>query len=259
MTVPVLADVAASRRELFGTQAHDVGLEAALRWARDRIAARLPGYVVTLNGSLLVQAARDPDLRALVNGAALVTADGIGVLLAARITGVPMSGRLAGIDLATALCAGAAAAGHRVFLLGGAPGVAEAAAAALRRQHPTLQIVGTHHGFFGPPEEEEVRSQIRQARPDLLLVALGAPRQERWMQLNSADLGVPVSIGVGGSFDVLAGRVPRAPRWMQRVGLEWLYRTLREPRRWSVVRTIPPLFWMAIRERWRRRAGDPHS
>ncbi|MDQ7841279.1 MAG: WecB/TagA/CpsF family glycosyltransferase [bacterium] len=257
MTVPVLVDIAASRRDLFGTQAHDVGLEAALRWARDRIASRQPGYVVTLNGSLLVQAARDPALRALVNGAALVTADGIGVILAARILGVPLSGRLAGIDLALALCAGAAAAGHRVFLLGGAPGVAEAAAVALRRHHPALQIVGTHHGFFDYQEEEAVRSQIRQARPDLLLVALGAPRQERWMQLHSADLSVPVSIGVGGSFDVLAGRVPRAPRWMQRVGLEWLYRTLREPRRWSVVRTIPPLFLMAIRERWRR-ARDPH-
>jgi len=258
VTVPSDADVAVLRRELFGTQAHDVGLEAALRWARDRIAARLPGYVVTLNGSLLVQAARDPALRALVNGAALVTADGIGVILAARILGVPLSGRLAGIDLALALCASAAAAEHRVFLLGGAPGVAEAAAAALRRQHPALQIVGTHHGFFESQEEEAVRSQIRQARPDLLLVALGAPRQERWMQLHSADLSVPVSIGVGGSFDVLAGLVPRAPRWMQRIGLEWFYRVLREPRRWSVVRTIPPLFLMAIRERWRR-ARDPRG
>lgn len=259
MTVPVRVDVADSRRELFGVQAHDVGLEAALLWAHDRIAARLPGYVVTLNGSLLVQATRDPDLRELINGAALVTADGIGVILAARIMGVPISGRVAGIDLAVALCAGAADAGYRVFLLGGAPGVAEAAAGVLRRLHPALQIVGTHHGFFDHQEEEAVRAQIRQARPELLLVALGAPRQERWMHLHSASLGVPVSIGVGGSFDVLAGRVPRAPRWMQQVGLEWLYRVLREPRRWSVVRTIPPLFLMAIRERWRRRAGDPHG
>lgn len=254
--VPVLVDVATSRRELFGTQAHDVGLEEALQWARNRIAARAPGYVVTLNGSLLVQAARDPALRALVNSAALVTPDGIGVILAARILGVRLSGRLAGIDLALALCASAAAAGHRVFLLGGAPGVAEAAAAALLRQHPALQIVGTHHGFFDPQEEEVVLEMIRQARPEVLLVALGAPRQERWMHLWSASLGVPVSIGVGGSFDVLAGRVPRAPRWMQQVGLEWFYRLLREPRRWSVVRTIPPLFLMAIRERcWR--AEDP--
>lgn len=255
MKAPELPDITASRRVMFGTQAHDVGLDAALRWARDRIAARLPGYVVTLNGSLLVQAARDPELRALVNGAALVTADGIGVVLAARILGVPLSGRLAGIDLALSLCADAAAEGHRVFLLGGAPGVAEAAAGVLRGRHPALQIVGTHHGFFNLQEEEEVCSQIRQAHPDLLLVALGAPRQERWMQIHSAALGVPVSIGVGGAFDVLAGRVPRAPRWMQGVGLEWLYRVLREPRRWSVVRTIPPLFLMAIRERWRR-GGD---
>lgn len=250
---------APARREMFGTQVHDVGLDAALRWMGDRIAARTPGYVVTLNGALLVQAARDPEVRALVNEASLVTADGIGVILAARILGVPLAGRVAGIDLAAALCARAAAAGYRLFLLGGAPGVAEATAAALRHRHPALQIAGTRHGFFGPEEEEPVVAQIRQARPDMLLVAFGAPRQERWMRRWSAALEVPVSIGVGGSFDVLAGRVPRAPRWMQRAGLEWLYRALREPRRWSVVRTIPPLFLMALRERRRRRADTIHK
>ncbi len=255
MTGPDPAGIAAARRLLFEAQVHDVGLDAALRWARDRIGTRNPGYVVTLNGSLLVQAARDPELRALINDAALVTADGIGVILAARILGVPLSERLAGIDLALALCASAASAGWGVFLLGGAPGVAEEAAAALRRLHPPLRITGTRHGFFEPEQEPGVLEQIRSALPDILLVALGAPRQERWMRRWSADLGVPVVIGVGGSLDVLAGRVARAPRWMQRAGLEWLYRVSREPRRWGVVRTIPPLFLMALRERWRPRAA----
>ncbi len=252
MTLSVAADAAPRRQELFGTQVHAVGLHGALAWIHDRIASRTSGYVVTLNGALLVQAARDQHLRDLVNGAALVTADGIGVVVAARILGVSLPERVAGIDLAVALCGQAASSRHRLFLLGGAPGVAQAAADALRARHPTLQIVGAHDGFFSSEEEAGVCAQIRAARPDMLLVALGAPRQEWWMRQWSAALGVPVSVGVGGTFDVLAGRVPRAPRWMQRIGLEWLYRMVREPRRWSVVRTIPPLFLLALRERLRR-------
>ncbi|MDR7523029.1 MAG: WecB/TagA/CpsF family glycosyltransferase [Armatimonadota bacterium] len=241
------------RRELFGTQVHALGMEGALAWIRARVAARTPAYVVTLNGALLVQAARDPELRAVVNDAGLVTADGIAVILAARILGVDLRERVAGIDLTVALCEVAAAAGYRVFLFGGRPGVADATADALRRIHPSLQVVGTHDGFYDPEDEAAIGARIRQVRPDILLVALGAPRQERWMRRWHAELGVPVSIGVGGSFDVLAGRIPRAPRWMQQAGLEWLYRALREPRRWGVVRTIPPLFLLALWERLRRR------
>lgn len=244
------------RRELLGAQVHAVTLPEAVVWVRERIARRAPGFVVTLNGALLVQAARDPVLRRIINDAALVTADGIAVVLAARILGVDLRGRLPGVDLVTALCAEAGARHYRVFLLGAAPGVAEASAQALCARHPGITIAGVRHGFFRPEEEEGVRDAIRQARPDLLLVALGAPRQEEWMHRWSAALEVPVSIGVGGTFDVLAGRARRAPAWMQRAGLEWLYRALREPRRWGVVRTIPALFLLALRERWRRlRAG----
>ncbi len=252
MTLSVVAVQAPPRCELLGTQVHAVGLDGALAWIRDRIASRTPGYVVTLNGALLVQAARDQALRDLVNGAALVTADGIGVVVAARILGVSLPERVAGIDLAMALCGRAASAGHRLFLLGGAPDVAQAAADVLRARHPSLQIAGVRDGFFSSEEEGGVCAQIQAARPDVLLVGLGAPRQEWWMRQWSAGLGVPVSIGVGGTFDVLAGRIPRAPRWMQRLGLEWLYRVSREPRRWSVVRSIPPLFLLALRERLRR-------
>lgn len=253
MTVPVGGP---PQRFVLGAQVHAVDLEGALAWIQRRIAARVPGYVVTLNGALLVQAARQPDLRDLVNGAGLVTADGVGVLLTARILGVDLRGRVAGIDLTLALLELAAAAGYRVFLLGGAPGVAEAAAAEMRRRHPALRVVGTRHGYFAPDDEPRLVDEIRAAAPDVLLVALGAPRQERWMQRWCAELGVPVSIGVGGSLDVIAGRLPRAPMWMQRAGLEWLHRALREPRRWAVVRTIPPLFLLAARERLRKAARD---
>jgi N-acetylglucosaminyldiphosphoundecaprenol N-acetyl-beta-D-mannosaminyltransferase len=242
-----------ARRELFGTQVHALNMSAALAWIRTRIAARDPAYIVTLNGALLVQAARDPALRVLVNDAGLVTADGVSVILAARILGVDLTERVAGIDLVTALCEQAAAQGHRLFLLGGEPGVAEATARALRRRHPALSIVGTRHGFFRSEDDAAVCGQVRGARPDVLLVALGAPRQEQWMRRWCREMEVPVSIGVGGSFDVLAGRTRRAPDWMQSAGLEWLYRALREPRRWQVIRTIPPLFWMAVVQRLRRR------
>ncbi len=240
------------RHELLGTTVHAVGLDDALVWIRDRMRSKAPGYVVTLNGALLVQTARDPALRRVVNDAGLVCADGIGVVLAARILGITGMERLAGIDLTVAACAQAASAGHRIYLLGASPGVAGAAAQVLRQRHPGIQIVGTQHGYFSAEEETAAIGDIRQARPDLLLVAFGAPRQEQWIHRWMHDLGVPVAIGVGGSLDVLAGRVRRAPRWMQRLGLEWLYRALLEPRRWSVVRTIPPLFFLALRERWRR-------
>jgi N-acetylglucosaminyldiphosphoundecaprenol N-acetyl-beta-D-mannosaminyltransferase len=251
------AGAAALRRELFGTQVHAVGMAGALAWVRARVRERRPGYVVTLNGALLVQAAHDPALRELVNAAGLVTPDGVGVLVAARILGVRLPERVAGIDLAVALCGEAEREGYRVFLLGGEPGVAARAADALRARYPGLVVVGARHGFFRSDEEPAVVEAIRAARPDVLLVALGAPRQERWMRRWLPELHVPVAIGVGGSLDVLAGRVPRAPAWMQRAGLEWLWRAAREPRRWAVVRTIPPLFLMALRERARRGRPDP--
>jgi N-acetylglucosaminyldiphosphoundecaprenol N-acetyl-beta-D-mannosaminyltransferase len=240
------------RREMFGTQVHALTMTLALAWVCERIQARDPAYVVTLNGAMLVQTARHAEWRALANDAGLVTADGIAVVLAARILGVEITERLAGIDLVEALCEQAGRLGHRVFLLGGRPGIADAAAAALRHRHPTLTIVGTQHGYFDAPDEDGIRAAIRAARPDVLLVALGMPRQEQWMRRWSLALGVPVSVGVGGSFDVLAGHARRAPVWVQRLGLEWLFRAVAEPRRWQVIATIPPLFLMALAERLRR-------
>ncbi|MDR7483068.1 MAG: WecB/TagA/CpsF family glycosyltransferase [Armatimonadota bacterium] len=253
MTTALQAARAPQRHVLLGTGVDAVTLAGALAWIDAAIARRRPVYVVTLNGAMLVQAAGDAALRTLVNGAGLVTADGVGVLLAARILGVRLAQRVAGIDLMLALCERAAETGWRIFLLGAAPGVAATAAEALRARFPGLQIAGVWHGFFTPADELAVLEAIRRASPDVLVVGMGAPRQEEWIGRWHGALGVPVSIGVGGSLDVIAGRLPRAPRWMQRLGLEWLYRAVREPRRWQVVRTIPRLFWLAVRERWRHR------
>ncbi len=237
--------------ELLGVSVHPVTLPEAVAVLQDAIERRRPTTVVSLNGALLMCVLRDPAAREAVRAATLVIPDGIGVLVAARIMGRPVQRRLAGVDLAEAVCAAAAPHGGRVFLLGAASGVAEAAATSLRHRFPGLVIAGTAHGFFSPGEEPALLKRIRQAEPEILLVALGAPRQEEWLRQHAPLLRVPVMMGVGGTLDVLAGRTRRAPRWARSAGLEWMYRMAREPWRWSVVKTIPPLFLFALRERLR--------
>jgi N-acetylglucosaminyldiphosphoundecaprenol N-acetyl-beta-D-mannosaminyltransferase len=243
--------------ELLGAAVHPLTLPAAVALLEEAIARRQPTTVVSLNGALLMRLRRDAVVRRAVRGAALVIPDGIAVLLAARILGLPVRRRLAGVDLAEALCAAVARGRGRIFLLGAAPGVAEAAAGRLQRRFPGLQIAGTAHGYFLAEAEAQLLAAIRESRPDVLLVAFGAPRQELWLARNGAALGIPVMMGVGGTLDVLAGRARRAPRWLQAAGLEWLYRLWREPWRWGVVKTIPPLFVIALRERLRRRRNPP--
>lgn len=210
-------------------------------------------HVVTLNAPMLGRAARDEAFRRIVNGAALVTADGMGILLIGRILGVQIPERVAGVDLTDRLCAMCAQHGFRVFLFGAAPGVAEAAAEQLRERHQGLRVAGSRHGYVPAEEEPQVVAQIRSSAPDLLLVALGSPKQEEWLARHLAASGARVGIGVGGSFDVYGGRLNLAPEWIRAIGLEWLYRILREPRRWRVVAGIPGVILLALKERVSRR------
>ncbi len=243
---------ALSSIELLGVPVHPLSLAEAVTYLGEMTAEGRSTTVISLNGFLLMRARREVAVREAVRAAGLVIPDGIGVLLAARILGLPVLRRVAGADLTEALCGAAVVRGHSVFLLGASAGIAEAAAVRLQEQFPGLRIAGTAHGYFRPAEEPALLAQIRRAAPDILLVAFGAPRQELWLHRHAASLGVPVMMGVGGTLDVLAGRTRRAPRWLQAAGLEWLYRMMREPWRWSVVKTIPPLFLVALRERLRR-------
>jgi N-acetylglucosaminyldiphosphoundecaprenol N-acetyl-beta-D-mannosaminyltransferase len=194
-----------------------------------------PCYVVTPNAHHLVLLQQDALLRDIYGRAFLVVPDGVPLLWAARLLGQRLNGRVNGTDLFETLCARAAERGLRVFMLGGREGAADAAATVLTARHPGLRICGTACPPIGfeddPIESALVLDAIRAAQPNLLFVGLGAPKQEYWMYRNCARLGVPVSLGIGVSFEFVGGVVRRAPRWMQRAGLEWLHRVGSEPAR----------------------------
>lgn len=193
----------------------------------------------TPDTTALMRARWDETLKEAYRRADLVTADGTGLVWASRIFGTTLPERVAGIDLLEAFCPRAAEKGYRLFMLGSKSGVAGEAAQNLQRRFPALQIVGAHHGYFDRSDDQAVLEKIQQAAPDLLLVGMGVPRQEEWILRTRDRLNVPVIMGVGGSFDVLSGRLRRAPRSWQRMGLEWLWRALREPSRFWRVRVIP--------------------
>lgn len=193
-----------------------------------------PNHFVTANVHTLMVADADPAMRAALDGAAFVLADGMPIVWASRWKGRRLPERVAGSDLLPALCERAARQGFRLFFLGGPPGVGEEAATRLTARFPGLAVVGIESPPFRPlteDEEKDLVDRIRNAKPDLLFVLFGQPKGELWIQQNRAALGIPVSAQFGASLDFVAGRVRRAPRWVQRLGLEWVYRISREPRR----------------------------
>ena len=208
------------------------------------------GTVVTANPEIVLRCRADAEYARAVNGADLVLADGVGDLLAGRILGTPLPERVAGADLVPRVLRDLARRGGSVFLYGGRPGVAEAAAAALEREYPGLRIAGTENGYIS--SGGELTARLRALRPDLVLAGLGAPKQELWMAENRDGLH-SVLIGVGGLLDVFAGRTKRAPESWRRCGLEWAYRLLREPRRAGRMIRLPTVLVLAARERLSRR------
>lgn len=222
-----------------------------------------PGYVVTPNAQHVCLIQDSPPFREAYRGAWLSVADGVPLVWAGRLLGKPLRGRVNGTDLFEAVCAAGGEVGLRIFLMGGRPGAAEGAARALQARHPGLRVVGTAcppMGFERDPEESaRLEEAIRRAEPDVVFVGLGAPKQELWMQSARERLGVPVMLGIGGSFEMVSGMVPRAPRWMQRSGLEWLYRLVREPRRLLVRYAItnPRFVWLVLRQLWGERLARP--
>jgi N-acetylglucosaminyldiphosphoundecaprenol N-acetyl-beta-D-mannosaminyltransferase len=220
-----------------------------------------PTYVITPNAQHIVLLEKERRLQQIYDHADLVVADGISLLIAARLYGRSLQQRVAGVDIFKQLCGLAAENGLHVFLLGGRPGSADLAAAALKNDHPDLRC-STYCPALGFDQEEaaleETARVIKAAQPDILFVAFGAPKQEYWIYDHGLQLSVPVCIGVGGSFEIVGGVVPRAPQWAQDIGFEWLYRLCREPRRMWRRYLIGNLEFAAIviRQRMRRSVLD---
>lgn len=228
---------------ILGVRVHRVRMEDALRRIEQFIQERTPNLIITADANAILLALEDAEFRQLMEVASLITADGAGLTWAGRRLGQPFPERVSGVDLVEQLTRLSHEKGYRLYFLGAAPGVAERAAQNLLRKYPNAQIVGVQHGYFSPAQEPALVAAIAAARPDVLLIGMGMPRQEKWAWQYRAQLGVPVMIGVGGSFDVYGGVVRRAPRWMQRIGCEWLWRWIQDPRKIKKVRNLPRFAW----------------
>ncbi len=204
--------------------------------------------IATVNPEFVVIAQENAEFRRVLNATALNAPDGVGLLWAARRLKTPLQARVAGQELVDRICALAAERGERVFLLGAREGIAERAAAELKRRDWRLEIAGCYAGSPAIAEEDEITKRINESRARILFVAYGPPKQELWIARNAARLkSVAVAVGVGGTFDTLAGIVPRAPAWMQRAGFEWTYRLLREPWRIRRQMAIPYFMWLVVK------------
>jgi len=242
---------AAERRSvrILGVRVDDVTMNEAVQAIRRMALSAASHQVVTVNAEFVMRAQQDADFRVVLDGAALALADGYGIIWAARRLRQPLRERVAGSDAVPRLCEMAAAEGLRVFFLGAAEGVAEEASRRLQQRYPGLVVAGCFAGSPSEADEAEICARIRTAQPQLLLVAYGAPAQDFWIHRNLPATGVPVAMGVGGSLDFIAGRVPRAPRWMREHGLEWLYRLLRQPWRWRRMLALPRFVVRVLAER----------
>jgi N-acetylglucosaminyldiphosphoundecaprenol N-acetyl-beta-D-mannosaminyltransferase len=231
------------RTDVLGVGFDDITVAAAAERAAGMMAGGERGYVVTPNPEIIWMCRRDDALKRAIDGAALVLPDGVGVTLGARILGRPLSGRVPGIDFAAALLALTAVSGGRVFLLGAKPGVAESAAEKLAEMYPGLTVAGVSDGYFS--DDSAIIDKINAASPDLLFVCLGAPKQELWMAEHIGLVDAALCVGLGGALDVFAGAVRRAPALWSRLGIEWLYRLIREPRRILRMSRLP-LYLLAV-------------
>lgn len=225
--------------EILGVNVNSLTMAQAVEAVQQFIAEKKVALVATANAEMLMRSTQDEELKDILNQADLVVPDGAGTVWAAGHLGEPMPERVAGFDLAQELMREAPARGDRIYFFGSAPGVADKAKAKAEELYPGIQVVGTRNGFFTEADEPGIIAEIKAARPDILLAALGVPKQEKWLKKHMQELQVPVSIGVGGTLDVMAGVMERAPLWMQKAKLEWLFRGLKQPSRAGRLLALP--------------------
>jgi N-acetylglucosaminyldiphosphoundecaprenol N-acetyl-beta-D-mannosaminyltransferase len=225
--------------DILGVNVDSVTMAQAVAQVQDYMDEKKNVLIATANAEMIMRATHDEELRHILNEAALVVPDGAGTVWAAHHLGYEMPERVAGFDLAQELMRIAPGKKQRIFFFGSAPGVAEKAKAKAEELYPGIEIVGVRNGYFSADDEPEIIAEIKAAKPDLLLAALGVPKQEKWLYQHRDELGVPVSIGVGGTLDVMAGVMKRAPLWMQKAKLEWLFRGALQPKRAGRLLALP--------------------
>ncbi len=236
-----------SRIDVLGVAFDNVTMDEAVELALDAVSRRSGGYVVTPNPEIVMAARENPEFAAAVAQAELVLPDGVGVIYGAKILGTPLKEKTPGVDFAASVMACLAEQGGSVYLFGAKPGVAEMAGERLREQYPGLVIAGCSDGYFD--DDTPIVERIQAAKPDFLLVCLGAPKQELWMQSHAGKLNVGLMAGLGGSLDVFAGVAKRAPKLWQKLGLEWLYRLLKQPSRMGRMMKLPLFLLCVIKKR----------
>ena len=239
---------------VMGVAFDNVTMAEALDRAKELLDRPGADYCVTPNAEIVYEAMRDEAFRALLNDAALVLPDGAGTVLGAKLLGTPLKEKVAGIDFAANLLGILEESGKSLYLLGSKPGIGEKAAEKMLELHPKLKICGIADGYF--KNEAPVVEKINEAKPDALFVCLGAPKQEKFMHGHREELAAKLMIGLGGSLDGFAGTVKRAPKWMIRLQLEWLYRLVREPRRIGRMMRLPKFVLAVLAHRLRGGKGN---
>ena len=239
-----------SRVKVLGVGFDNIRMEDAVSYGIELIEQRKSAYVVTPNPEIVMLAQEHQGLKETIDAAELVLPDGIGIIYGAKILGTPIIGRVPGIDFASELMKKLSERNGSVYLLGAKPGVAEAAGANIEAMYSGLRVVGCHDGYF--TDDCAIIDEINQLAPDLLFVCLGFPKQELWMREHARELNVGLMAGLGGSLDVFAGTVRRAPMIWQKLGLEWLYRLLNDPKRIGRMMKLPQFLLCVIKERVRK-------
>ncbi len=233
--------------EILGVNVDSITFEMAVDAAESMVKSEGVSMIFTPNPEIIMRAREDAELKEILNSANLCTADGIGVVYASKILKQPVPERVAGFDLVCALLERLAKSGDGVFLFGAKPGVAETAKDKLGEKYPGISVVGTHDGYFKPEDEPGIVEEINASGAKLLLVCLGAPKQEKWIAKHKDELDVNLCMGVGGTLDVFAGTAKRAPKIFIKLNLEWLYRLLKQPSRIGRYAALPK-FVFAVRK-----------
>ncbi len=243
--------------DILGVRVDNVTVCETLEIIRHYVEEGTPHQIVTVNPEFVMQAQRNATFHRVLHQADLALPDGYGLLWASRLLGAPLRQRVTGSDTLPLIAQLSAREGYRLFLLGAAPGVAERTAAILQRENEGLQIVGTFPGSPDPARDDELVARVTAATPEILFVAYGAPQQDLWIHRNLERLNVPVCMGVGGTFDFIAGVTQRAPVWLRERGLEWLHRLVHEPWRWRRMLALPEfvyrVLWQKMARVWRKR------